>query len=161
MCSITPVECKIVFNELDIEVREGGSVLNQEKWELDRSSAGYAILNPHVSLVAPYLCLSFKSISNMCIRPVQCMQCCPDHGHTASDLKSLSTIHFNCKRKPCSMYNPRSFFYFSCNHLRVIYLKFICLTTNLVEFIDWVDIILSYSSYIQCLIGRFILLGKN
>ena len=54
MCSITPAECKIVFNELDIELGEVGSVLNQEQRELNHSSASYTILNPYVPLLAPH-----------------------------------------------------------------------------------------------------------
>jgi len=41
-------------------------------------------------------------------------------------------------------------------HLSVTYLTFICFTTHLVNFIDLVEIILNYSSYIQCLIIRFL-----
>ena len=54
---MTPVECKIVFNELDIEVGKVGSVLKQEQRELDRLSASYSILNTHVSLLAPHVAL--------------------------------------------------------------------------------------------------------
>ena len=42
-------------------------------------------------------------------------------------------------------------FYFSFNDLSVVYLTFFCFTTHLVDFIDLVEVILSYSSYIQCL----------
>jgi len=79
---MTPVECKIVFNELDIEVGEVGSVLKHEQLELDSLSASYAMLNPHVPLLAPHL--SFSSISNMCIGPIQFTQCYLEHGNTAS-----------------------------------------------------------------------------
>jgi len=64
------VECIIVFDELDIEVGEVRSALNQEQPKLDCSSASYALLNPHASLLGPHLYLSFQSIPNMCIRPI-------------------------------------------------------------------------------------------
>jgi len=136
--------------------------LNQEEWELDRSSASYAILNPYVSLLAPHLCLSFQSILNMCIGLVQCMQCYRKHGNPTSKLKPLSTTHFRCMRKPCSIYNPRSLAYFGFNHLRVIYLTH--LLENPFGWIHWLSwhymkllklyTMFNYSIYIKVTITR-------
>jgi len=82
MCSMISAECKIVFNKLDIEVGEVGSVLKHEQLELDSLGASYTILNPHVPLLAPHL--SFSSISNMCIGPNQFSQCYLEHANAAS-----------------------------------------------------------------------------
>ena len=71
---MTHVECKIAFIELVNEVWYVGSALNKKQRELVHSSAIYAILNPHVSLLASYL-HPFQSISNVHIRLAKWTQC--------------------------------------------------------------------------------------
>ena len=113
-------------------------IKNSENWTVQVQ------VTPCLTLTCVFWPLTFISHSKVYQICVLGQSSYPEQGNTAFNLTLLSTTHFKCKRKPYSIYNPRSLFYFSFNHLCVIYLTFICLTTNLVEFIDSVAVILSY-----------------
>jgi len=83
---MTHMECKIAFIRLVNEVWEVRSVLNKKQRELGHSSASYAILNPHVSLLASHL-YSFQRIWNVYIRPTQWTQCHLKPSYTALNLE--------------------------------------------------------------------------